>query len=145
MKGINMKIDTIKKRLAKDRPMVSITMRMPEDVVNDLKRIAPIKGFGGYQGLLRSYVGAGLRVDLERLEGSGVAQLVEKLREVGVTEETLNMALSFSFDKSINLPRITGRALIGTGNVQQPNQFAANEPIRTPYRHAEAAGSAVAV
>ncbi len=58
-----MKLETIKKRLAKDRSMVSITLRMPEDVVSDLKRIAPLKGFGGYQGLMRAYVGSGLRDD----------------------------------------------------------------------------------
>jgi Uncharacterized protein conserved in bacteria (DUF2188) len=91
-----MKIETIKKRLAIDRPMVSVTLRMPEDVVNDLKKIAPTKGFGGYQGLLRSYVGTGLRKDMEELEGSAIVQLVEKLREVGVPEETLNKAMSSS-------------------------------------------------
>ena len=58
--------------LSKDRPMVSVTLRMPDDVVNDLKKVAPLKGFFGYQGLLRAYVGAGLREDLERMEGSAV-------------------------------------------------------------------------
>jgi predicted DNA binding CopG/RHH family protein len=60
-----MKIETIKKRLTKDRPMVSVTLRMPEDIVNDLKKIAPTKGFSGYQALMRSYVGVGIREDLE--------------------------------------------------------------------------------
>jgi hypothetical protein len=87
-----MKMEAIKKRLAKDRPMVAVTLRMPEDVVDDLKRVAPMKGFAGYQALLRSYVGAGLRDDLERLEKSDVARLIEKLRENGVSEETLNKA-----------------------------------------------------
>lgn len=87
-----MKLETIKKRLAKDRPMVSITLRMPEDVVADLKRIAPLKGFGGYQGLMRAYVGSGLREDMEQMEGSAVAQLLDKLREEGVPEKTLTKA-----------------------------------------------------
>jgi hypothetical protein len=87
-----MKLETIKKRLSKNRPMTSVTLRMPEDVVNDLKRVAPLKGFSGYQGLLRAYVGAGLREDLERMEGNAVAQLIEKLREDGVPEATLNKA-----------------------------------------------------
>jgi hypothetical protein len=87
-----MKLETIKKRLSKNRPMTSVTLRMPEDVVNDLKKIAPLKGFSGYQGLLRAYVGAGLREDLERMEGSAVAQLIEKLREDGVPEAQLNKA-----------------------------------------------------
>jgi len=89
-----MKLETIKKRLSKDRPMVSVTLRMPEDVVNDLKKVAPLKGFSGYQGLLRAYVGAGLREDLERMEGSAVAQLVEKLRADGVPEAKLKKAVS---------------------------------------------------
>ena len=74
--------------------MVSVTLRMPDDVVNDLKRIAPLKGFSGYQGLLRAYVGAGLREDLERMESSAVAQFIEKLRAEGVPEATLNKAAS---------------------------------------------------
>jgi hypothetical protein len=89
-----MKLETIKKRLAKDRPMVSVTLRMPEDVVAELKKIAPLKGFGGYQGLMRAYVGGGLREDMEQLEGSAVAQLLDKLREEGVPEETLSKATS---------------------------------------------------
>lgn len=46
------------------------TIRMPEDVIEDLKRIAPLLGFSGYQSLIRAYIiGQGLRVDLERFEG----------------------------------------------------------------------------
>jgi hypothetical protein len=85
-----MKMETFKARLAKDRPMLSITLRMPMDVVNDLKRIAPLKGFSGYQSLMRAYVGAGLREDLERYEGSTIQKLMEKLRENGVGEEILS-------------------------------------------------------
>lgn len=87
-----MKMETIKKRLTKDRPMVSVTVRMPEDVVEDLKRVAPLKGFGGYQALLRAYVGAGLREDLEQLEDSALGKLLESLRKSGVPEETLAKA-----------------------------------------------------
>jgi hypothetical protein len=87
-----MKMETIKRRLAKDRPMVAVTLRMPQDVVDDLKRVAPLRGFTGYQALLRAYVGAGLRDDMERFEGSAVAQLIERLRDSGVPEETLRRA-----------------------------------------------------
>jgi len=89
-----MKMQTIKKRLTKDRPMVPVTLRMPEDVVADLKRVAPLRGFSGYQALMRAYVGAGLREDLERIEGSAVGKLLEKLRESGVPEEMLRKAAS---------------------------------------------------
>lgn len=74
--------------------MVSATLRMPEDVVADMKRIAPLKGFSDYQTLMRSYVGAGLRDDLERFERSAIGKLIDKLRESGVPEETLIKAAS---------------------------------------------------
>lgn len=69
-------------------------LRMPEDVVTDMKRIAPLKGFSGYQTLMRAYVGAGLREDMERFEGSAIGKLIDKLRESGVPEETLIKAAS---------------------------------------------------
>jgi hypothetical protein len=52
-----MKIEKLKTRLKKDRPMTSITIRIPIDVVDDLKQVAPILGFSGYQALLKAYVG----------------------------------------------------------------------------------------
>jgi len=71
-----MKIETLRKRLDKDRPMTSVTIRMPEDVIEDLKRIAPKLGFSGYQPLIRAYVGQGLREDLERFENDAVTELI---------------------------------------------------------------------
>ena len=94
-------MESIKKRLAKDRPMISVTLRMPEDVVDDLKRVAPLKGFSGYQTLMRAYVGAGLREDLERFEHSDVARLIAKLRESGVPEETLSRAAAEALQAGI--------------------------------------------
>ena len=64
--------------------MISVTLRMPEDVVEDLKRIAPLKGYSGYQALMRSYVGAGLRDDMDRFEKTDVAKLLDRLRASGV-------------------------------------------------------------
>jgi len=43
-----MKTGELIERLRKDRPMTIISLRMPEDVVEDLKRIAPLLGFSGY-------------------------------------------------------------------------------------------------
>lgn len=60
-----MKTGDLKKRLRKDRPMITVSLRMPEDVVDDLQRIAPRLGFASYQALLRAYVGQGLRRHLE--------------------------------------------------------------------------------
>ena len=88
-----MKPEALKKRLAKDRPMTAITIRMPEDVIEDLKRIAPLLGFSGYQPLIRAYVGQGLREDLERLEDSNLNALVEGLKKRGVNPELVEEAL----------------------------------------------------
>ena len=74
--------------------MVMISLRIPEDVVEDLKRVAPMLGFSGYQPLIRAYIGQGLRADLEQLEGSiEVSALVEHLHKVGVSNEILQSAL----------------------------------------------------
>jgi Uncharacterized protein conserved in bacteria len=88
-----MKIERLKKRLRKDRPMISVTLRVPEDVVEDLKRIAPLRGFSGYQPLMRAYIGQGLRKDLERFE-SPTLDLIESLKRLGVSEEVIEKALS---------------------------------------------------
>ena len=88
-----MKINELQQRLRKDRPMVTISLRMPEDVLEDLKRVAPLLGFSGYQPLMRAYVGQGLRTDLERLDGLlGVPELLESLRRQGVGEEVRKSA-----------------------------------------------------
>ena len=63
-----MKTSDLKKRLQKDRPTTTISLRMPEDVVDDLKRIASLLGFPSYQALVRTYTGQGLRRDLEMLD-----------------------------------------------------------------------------
>jgi len=84
----------LKKRLDKNRPMSSITIRIPEDVVEDLKRVAPLLGFSGYQPLIRAYIGQGLRVDLERLEGDTVSALIASLKRRGVSDEVIHEALS---------------------------------------------------
>lgn len=47
-----MKIEKLKKRLNQNRLMMTVTILMPEDVVEDLKRIAPLLGFSGYQTLI---------------------------------------------------------------------------------------------
>jgi len=89
-----MKLEQLRKRLNKQRPMTTISMRFPEDVLEDLKRVAPLRGFSGYQPLIRAYVGQGLRADLERLEQDPVTALVESLKRHGVSAEVLQEALA---------------------------------------------------
>ena len=61
--------------------------------MEDLKRIAPLLGFSGYQPLMRTYIGQGLREDLEKLENNPFWELVETLKRHGVEEEIINKAL----------------------------------------------------
>jgi hypothetical protein len=90
-----MKFNKLKKRLQKNRAMTTISLRIPEDVVDDLKSIAPRLGFSGYQPLIRAYIGQGLRVDLERLSDKvDISHLVESLRRHGVKEEVIASAMA---------------------------------------------------
>lgn len=89
-----MKISDLRKRLRRDRPMTSVTLRIPEDVVDDLKRVAPILGFSGYQPLIRTYIGQGLRRDLERIKGPpDMQRLVTSLRRHGVDKKVIQSAV----------------------------------------------------
>ncbi len=68
---------------------------MPEDVLEDLKYVAPQLGFSGYQPLIRAYIGQGLRVDLARLEENPeVTLLIESLRKYGVEEDIIASAIA---------------------------------------------------
>jgi hypothetical protein len=67
---------------------------MPEDVVEDLKRVAPTLGYAGYQPLIRSYIGKGLRVDLARLDEGSVPRLIASLKRRGVAESVIRQALA---------------------------------------------------
>jgi hypothetical protein len=89
-----MKAEVLKKRLDKNRPMTTITIRIPGDVIEDLKRVAPLLGFSGYQPLVRAYIGQGLRADIERLDGDTVSTLIASLKRHGVSDEIIREALS---------------------------------------------------
>ena len=90
-----MKINDLKQRLRKDRAMTTISLKIPVDVVEDLKRIAPRLGFSGYEPLMRAYIGQGLRADLERLEANPeVSHLIESLRRRGVSDEVIASAVA---------------------------------------------------
>ena len=64
--------------------MTTVTIRIPEDVIEDLKKVAPLLGFSGYQPLVRAYIGQGLRTDLERLDADTVSIFIESLKRHGV-------------------------------------------------------------
>jgi hypothetical protein len=96
-----MKTTELKKRLRKDRPMVSVTLRMPTDVVEDLKGAAPLLGFSGYQPLIRFYVGQGLRADLARLESAPLQALIASLKRRGVSGDIIRAALAEIAESSL--------------------------------------------
>jgi len=75
--------------------MRSISLRFPEDVLEDIRRVAPLLGFSGYQPLMRAYVGQGLRADLERLDNhADPSKLIESLRKQGVDDAVIAAALA---------------------------------------------------
>jgi hypothetical protein len=84
--------DRLKKRLSKDRAMTAITMRIPVDVVESLKEIAPHKGFTGYQTLLKSYISEGLRKDEAQFSSAASLRFIEALRKRGVPDSVLEEA-----------------------------------------------------
>jgi hypothetical protein len=84
----------MRERLRKDRPMTAISLRIPEDVVEELKEVAPSLGFSGYQPLIRAYIGQGLRKDQARLENSQVQLLTESLRKHGIDDEVISSAIA---------------------------------------------------
>ena len=90
-----MKNIDLKKRLNRNRPMTSVTIRIPKDVIDDLKSVAPQLGFSGYQPLIRAYVGQGLRQDMAKLDGLlNVERFIDSLRKRGVDKTTIDEAIS---------------------------------------------------
>ena len=86
--------ERLRKRLKKDRPSTTITMRIPLDVVESLKAIAPLRGFAAYQTLLKSYISEGLRRDEAEFDQQPTRRLAEALKRRGVSERVLEEALA---------------------------------------------------
>jgi hypothetical protein len=84
--------ERLKNRLVKDRAMTSITLRIPVDVVEAMKVIAPQRGFAGYQTLLKSYLSEGLRRDEAQFSSSQKTRLFDALKKHGVSDEVLQAA-----------------------------------------------------
>ena len=70
-----------------------MTLRLPEDVVEDLKEIAPTLGHSNYISLIRAYIGRGLRDDLFKLQDSPLQAITESLRNQGVSDEQISAAI----------------------------------------------------
>lgn len=86
-----MKSNKLINRLQKNRPMTQISIRIPQDVLEDLKRIPPRLGFSGYQPLIRAYIGQGLRADLARLNETPDMEIHELVIEMKLLERRLTL------------------------------------------------------
>src|SRR3546814_1951192 len=86
--------DTLKRRLSRDRKMTSITLRIPQDVVDSMKAIAPVRGMSGYQTLLKSYISEGLcRDEAEYLSADATARLAEAIKARGDDPKVVGQAV----------------------------------------------------
>jgi hypothetical protein len=85
--------ERLKARLDKNRPMTSITLRIPVDAVESMKLIALRRGFSGYQALLKTYVGEGLRRDEAQYASGEAKRLIDALKRRGVPENVLQEAV----------------------------------------------------
>ena len=104
--------ERIRRRLEKGREMTAISLRMPAELIDDLKEIAPALGFGGYQPLIRAYVGQGLRKDQERLEHTQVQALTESLRSQGIADEVISTAIAAAHLEPLRLARPDASATV---------------------------------
>ena len=84
--------EPLKARLKKDRPTTSITLRVPVDVVESLKSLAPLRGLNGYQALLKAYVSEGLRRDEATHLFGPAARMAKALRKRGVPKDVIEAA-----------------------------------------------------
>ena len=82
--------ERLKTRLNKDRPMTTITLRIGQDMVDSMKEIAPMKGFSGYQTLLKAYISDGLRQDEAKFSRDVSARMLEVLKKHGVPQAVLD-------------------------------------------------------
>ena len=83
-------------RLRKDRPSSPVTLVLPDDVIEDLKEIAPALGCSSHLSLMRAYIGQSLRKDLEFLDGSSVMRLTESLRKQGLSDAAISAVIAES-------------------------------------------------
>jgi hypothetical protein len=82
-----------------DRPMTTISIRLPEDLIGDLKEMAPLLGFGGYQPLIRSYISEGMRRDEALLDEPSVRSLQEMLQKHGLSDEAISEVVAETIRK----------------------------------------------
>jgi len=88
--------ERLQSRLRKDRPSSPVTIVLPDDVIDDLKEIAPALGFSTHLSLIRTCIGEGLREDLEKLDGSSLVRLTESMRKQGLSDTVISNVIAES-------------------------------------------------
>lgn len=128
-----MKIDKLKQRLRSERPRVNLSISLPEDVVEDLKDVAPKLGFSNYLALARAYICQGLRLDLDKLDAHPLSSLVESLRQQGVSDEVIAIAVA----ESRNATTLEAMAEISDEIITAREQLHHIPPINPPVQKME--------
>lgn len=91
--------EKIIQRLKRDRPSVTISLRVPEDVLADLRTLAPILGLSGYQSLIKAYISQGLRRDWARVQEEPLMRVAESLERQGVGAAVIQEALKAAWGR----------------------------------------------
>ncbi|MGB6064257.1 MAG: hypothetical protein WBG50_05590 [Desulfomonilaceae bacterium] len=75
----------------KHRPTTMISLRIPVDVLDKLKKIAPAKGMSGYQALIKYYVGKCLREDFDLVrQMESVEKLESTFEKLGLKADQID-------------------------------------------------------
>jgi len=117
--------ESLRKRLKKNRPITTISMQIPIDVLDSLKAIAPSRGFNAYQTLLKSYISDGLRRDEAQSPHLG-SSFDDFLKEEGIFEDTRNAAirrvLASHITESMKTKKLTKTQMAGRVRIS-PDQL----------------------
>jgi hypothetical protein len=88
------------RRQLRDRPKTTVTIRLPEDVLEDLSEMAPVLGFGSAEALIRAYISDGLRKHESMMNQPELRVLLETLKRHGIADEVINEVLAETLQKS---------------------------------------------
>ena len=92
--------EKLKARRQKERPKITVEIRLPADVVEDLKEMAPVLGVSNYQALIRAYISMGMREDESALNRPEVLALLQALKRDGVADEVISERVAETLQKS---------------------------------------------
>ena len=88
------------RRRQRERPNMTVSLRLPQDIVEDLTEMAPLWGCGSYEALIRLYIGEGLRKDESKLNQPEVIDLLEALKRDGAADDVISARLAETIRKS---------------------------------------------